>query len=78
MGVKPGFDARHEGFVVVSEVDYARAGCADWRAGALVLGYGGDGKGGRRTLRDVKVGAGEAVEGGEGGGHVDPVLHGLN
>lgn len=74
MGVKAGFDARHEGFVVVPEVDYARAGGADWRAGALVLGYDGDGEGGRRTLRDVEVGAGEAVEGGEGGGHVDAVL----
>lgn len=58
-------------------MDDARAGGADWKAGALVLGYGGDGEGGGRTLRDVEVGAGEAVEGGEGGGHVNAVLRGI-
>lgn len=37
----------------------------------------GMGREGDITLRDVEVGAGEAVEGGEGGGHVDAVLGGM-
>ena len=46
--------------------------------GNRLLAYKRRGKQGRteglRTLRDIKIGAGEAVKSGEGGGHVRIVL----